>query len=205
MPNLAPPPHRFCACARVAIAVNSKRALSSAGGAMITRSRLFSLFVALGALASRAETTGGDDHGTELHDFAVRTWTRADGLPDSSVTVILQSRDGYLWIGTGAGLARFDGVKFTGIPLPAKGRANEIVSITALCEDQSGGLWIGSQEHGLFYRRNGRIRRFTAADGLLDSAVTSLTLDNAQRVWIGTRHGVNRWDGRRLEAFTTRS
>jgi len=48
-----------------------------------------------------------DDPGMELSDFALRTWTSADGLPDGSVTVIQQTQDGYLWVGTAAGLARF--------------------------------------------------------------------------------------------------
>jgi polysaccharide pyruvyl transferase WcaK-like protein len=41
-----------------------------------------------------------------------RAWTTDEGLPDSSVLSITQTRDGYLWIGTRGGLARFDGVRF---------------------------------------------------------------------------------------------
>ena len=40
------------------------------------------------------------------------TWTTDEGLPQNSVNSILQTRDGYLWIGTYEGLARFDGVRF---------------------------------------------------------------------------------------------
>jgi len=46
----------------------------------------------------------------ELHHAV---WTTDDGLPNSSVTAVLQSHDGYLWLGTCSGLARFDGVRFT--------------------------------------------------------------------------------------------
>ncbi|MCH7725350.1 MAG: hypothetical protein IH991_02535, partial [Planctomycetes bacterium] len=46
-------------------------------------------------------------------EFDYRTWTVADGLPENSVTSIVQTRDGYLWIGTFGGLARIDGVRFT--------------------------------------------------------------------------------------------
>jgi hypothetical protein len=44
--------------------------------------------------------------------FVCRTWRSADGLPQESVWAVAQTRDGYLWIGTGGGLARFDGFHF---------------------------------------------------------------------------------------------
>ncbi|MDB6020378.1 MAG: Histidine kinase [Pedosphaera sp.] len=144
----------------------------------------------------------GAEIGGMLKDFGVRSWGKADGLPDASVTTILQTKDGYLWIGTGAGLARFDGVKFTVVPLPPQG-SNGQVSVTALCEDGSGHLWIGSQEQGLFSWADGEAKHFGRAEGLLDEGVRSLTLDGEGRLWIATRRGVNRRDGRKFDAFTT--
>src|SRR5580658_3073407 len=72
------------------------------------------------ALAGAGTTGWSDDLGAELQDFALRTWGKADGLPDASVTALEQTQDGYLWVGTAAGLARFDGIKFTTITLPAE-------------------------------------------------------------------------------------
>jgi len=46
-------------------------------------------------------------------DFQVRNWHVADGLPDGTVTSLAQTPDGYLWVGTPKGLARFDGFSFT--------------------------------------------------------------------------------------------
>ena len=40
-------------------------------------------------------------------------WTVADGLPINSITSLVQTRDGYLWLGTNDGVVRFDGVRFT--------------------------------------------------------------------------------------------
>jgi ligand-binding sensor domain-containing protein/signal transduction histidine kinase len=145
----------------------------------------------------------GDDLGAEMQDFAVRTWSKADGLPDGSVTVILQTTDGYLWVGTAAGLVRFDGVKFTKVPLPKVG-FNRPVSVTSLCEDAFGFLWIGTEDQGIYSWKDGQRQHFGAAEGLLDDNVTSLTLDAAGRLWIGTRRGVNRRDGNEFVAFTTR-
>jgi ligand-binding sensor domain-containing protein/signal transduction histidine kinase len=119
------------------------------------------------------------------------------------VTVIEQTRDGYLWVGTTAGLVRFDGVKFSEVALQ-RGRVNRPVAITALCEDTSGFVWIGTEDRGLFSWKDGRIKNFGTVDGLLDDNVTSLTLDAEGRLWIGTKRGVNRRDGNTLVSFTTR-
>src|SRR5580692_2564963 len=79
------------------------------------------LWFLAGGLMLAASEGRCDDLGAALRDFAVRTWSKADGLPDGSVTVIQQTKDGYLWVGTAAGLVRFDGVKFTKVPLPKGG------------------------------------------------------------------------------------
>ncbi|SPE55311.1 Histidine kinase [Verrucomicrobia bacterium] len=170
---------------------------------MNTGQRFVAYLAVLGTLVCQAEPTREEEPGKELRDFAVRTWTKENGLPDTSVSVILQTSDGYLWIGTGAGLARFDGLRFVNLPLPREG-TNAPVAVTALCEDNRGGLWIGTQEQGIYRRKHGQLRRFGVSDGLLDWAITSLTSDNDGQVWIGTRRGVNRWNGRSLDAFTTR-
>src|SRR6185295_12285596 len=47
-----------------------------------------------------------------LDDYSVRTWNENDGLTVSRITAIAQDRDGYLWLGTDAGLVKFDGVRF---------------------------------------------------------------------------------------------
>lgn len=45
--------------------------------------------------------------------YQVDHWTTDNGLPQNTVTNIIQTRDGYLWLATFDGLARFDGVRFT--------------------------------------------------------------------------------------------
>ncbi|MEY2428084.1 MAG: hypothetical protein QOJ40_969 [Verrucomicrobiota bacterium] len=154
-------------------------------------------------LACLADSARSAEIGGMLRDFVVRTWTKAERLPDDSVTTLLQTHDGYLWIGAGSGLVRFDGVKFTAVPLSASD-SKRPVSITALCEDAADQLWIGSQEQGLFCRLAGVVRQYRKAEGLLDDTVTSLTTDSEGRVWIGTPHGLNRWDGKKFAAFTRR-
>src|SRR5580700_9098971 len=55
---------------------------------------------------------------SKLGDFTITRWTRENGLPGNSVTCLVQTRDGFLWVGTTTGLARFDGVKFVPLKFP---------------------------------------------------------------------------------------
>ena len=45
--------------------------------------------------------------------YSLTSWTAADGRAIGSVYVIVQDADNYLWLGTGGGLVRFDGARFT--------------------------------------------------------------------------------------------
>lgn len=162
-----------------------------------------SLLCGLVVVLFRAVVSAQDsEFGSPLQDFLIRTWSQADGLPDSSVTAILQTRDGFLWVGTMAGLARFDGLKFTPENLPAA--TNGSVRITALCEDAGSRLWIGTQQDGLFQLQNGRFQRFGKAEGLLDDGVTCIATDTRNQIWVGTRAGLNCWIGARFAAYTAR-
>jgi len=154
------------------------------------------------ALVGFAFPCKSDDLGAELQNFTLRTWTKADGLPDGSVTVIQQAKDGYLWVGTSGGLVRFDGAKFTEVALP-KGSSNGPVAVTALCEDAGGYMWIGTEDHGIFSWKDGQTQHYDSSSGLLDDTVTSLTLDTQGRLWVGTRRGLNRRDASQWISFNT--
>ncbi|MEM7350940.1 MAG: two-component regulator propeller domain-containing protein, partial [Acidobacteriota bacterium] len=76
--------------------------------------------------------------------------TPAEGLSQSSVIAILQSRDGFMWLGTQEGLNRYDGHRFTIYRHDPKDPASlPDSSIQALYEDPSGDLWIGTEGGGL--------------------------------------------------------
>ncbi|HEV2207279.1 MAG TPA: two-component regulator propeller domain-containing protein [Verrucomicrobiae bacterium] len=132
---------------------------------------------------------------------AMHVWRAADGLPSDAVTAIIQTREGFLWIGTSAGLVRFDGVTFTTLPLEA---STTNAAITALCEDSDGHLWIGTQQDGVFEQGRGRMRHFEQKQGLCGPAVTSLAAGQRGQVWIGTKTGLNLWTGEAFRAYRTR-
>ena len=88
-------------------------------------------------------------------DYTLTSWTQYDGLPAARVWAITQDRDGYIWIGTDAGLVRFDGMDFlvwrdvSDVPLPRR-------EVTALHSARDGSLWVGFGIHGGIARIRGR-------------------------------------------------
>ena len=53
------------------------------------------------------------DPAKALTQYTRTEWNQADGLPQNTIGVIAQTKDGYLWMGTNEGLVRFDGYDFT--------------------------------------------------------------------------------------------
>jgi len=77
----------------------------------------------------------------KIPEFLVNTWTAEEGLKNSSVTAITQTPDGYLWVGTYNGLARFDGASFIRFD-PANTPELKHPRVRRLYTDKSGTLWI---------------------------------------------------------------
>jgi signal transduction histidine kinase/ligand-binding sensor domain-containing protein len=75
--------------------------------------------------------------------FSIASWGHKDGLPSTSVFAVTQTPDGFLWLGTGDGLIRFDGFQFVRPELPDADRSS-LGEITALCPMGSAGLVIGT-------------------------------------------------------------
>jgi signal transduction histidine kinase len=80
---------------------------------------------------------------SQKDSYAIRNYKAVDGLPQSNVNIMLEDRNGYLWIGThGGGLARFDGKEFT-VYTTRDGLLSNIISYLKIDQDQN--LWIGHQ------------------------------------------------------------
>jgi signal transduction histidine kinase len=103
--------------------------------------------VALGAGSAH-----GLDPARRITQYDRRAWTEKDGLPQASVFALLQTPDGYLWVGTDGGLARFDGVSFRTYGIATGSlRSNQV---RALAVDARGDLWIGTKGGEASVRRS---------------------------------------------------
>ena len=117
----------------------------------------FSLFFSL--LLGSSQTAFAFDTPRELSQLRHEVWLTENGLPQNTVHAIAQTKDGYIWIGTEEGVARFDGVKFT---IFDKQNTPELKSnyIRTLLADRQGALWIGTAQ-GLVRMLNGKFTVFT--------------------------------------------
>jgi diguanylate cyclase (GGDEF)-like protein len=150
------------------------------------------------------EVARGLDPREAITQYGHDVWRTEQGLPQNSVEAILQTRQGYIWLGTEEGLVRFDGARFVVFDKRrTPGLADSYIS--ALLEDRAGNLWIGTREGGLSRLREGSFSSYTTADGLGGSFVRCLAEDRDGTLWVGTDSGVSRFrDGRFAPPLTTR-
>ncbi|HSE23056.1 MAG TPA: two-component regulator propeller domain-containing protein [Pyrinomonadaceae bacterium] len=126
-----------------------------------------------------------------LSEFGRQTWLTENGLPQNTVQAITQTRDGYLWIGTQEGLARFNGVSFRIFDRDntPQFKSNDVRS---LFEDETGTLWI-STSYGLIRFLHGEFASFTVENGLPDNSVGPVTQTSDGAVLISTGGGLARY------------
>ena len=133
-----------------------------------------------------------------LTQYSRTIWTQEGGLPQDTIRAITQTKDGYLWLGTDEGLARFDGYEFvvfnkTNGDLPDN-------SITALAAANDGGLWIGTS-NGLTQYLAGQFHTFTVKQGLPDAAITALLTDHEGALWVVAGVYLSRYQDGRFTTF----
>src|SRR6266404_5282738 len=134
--------------------------------------------------------------GSGPREFLIQNWTREDGLPGSTVTAVAQTQDGYLWVGTLTGLARFDGVRFVAVDLSRL--ANQANSaVFSLYVDHQGNLWIGMGDGDLIQFSHGEFTsRATPSRQTADRYVQRIAEDGVGGLWtLNYEGGVSRLAG----------
>src|SRR5665213_2512772 len=125
-------------------------------------------------------------------EYSHRVFRTEDGLPQNRIQAITQTKDGYLWIGTSEGLARFDGVRFVVFDR-SKTAAFRDNSILSLEPSPDGSLWIGTEGGGLLHYAGDAFRAFGADEGLTNGFVRAVRLDGEGDLWAGTDRGLFRF------------
>ncbi|HEX4348733.1 MAG TPA: two-component regulator propeller domain-containing protein, partial [Verrucomicrobiae bacterium] len=142
--------------------------------------RSFFTAVLLSLFASSLFAAGPDD------EWLARSWQTEEGLSDNSVSGVAQTGDGYLWVGTASGLARFDGLQFENISLtnvialPNRG-------IVAMLHGGHGALWL-AMDRGAVVRLSGSSSRSFVTD-LPNFIPNGMAEDTASNLWIAYRGG----------------
>lgn len=130
--------------------------------------------------------------------FTVFNKQNTPAIKENWVMRVQEDQEHNLWIGTrGGGVTRLKDRNFTNfvtqLPDPF---------IVALCNDHSGGVWIGTTS-GLSHFQNEKFTNYTGKDGLTNDHIYSLYLDSADTLWIGTRAGLNFFKNGKFGAITT--
>lgn len=133
--------------------------------------------------------------------YTARAWQVDEGLPDNLVQAITQTPDGYLWVGTRAGLAKFDGVHFSRYDA-RNTPAIKNSSITALYTSGDGALWIGTAGGGLVRLKDDVFTHYGRADGLAGDDVRVIYESEEGSLWIGTTTGMSRYRNKKFVNYT---
>src|ERR1039457_2987667 len=125
--------------------------------------------------------------------FIVASWTAENGPgkgpPDNEIISVVQTHDGYLWLGTLHGLVRFDGIHFTLFDvMNTPGLASD--GIVFLFEDRRTNLWVGTESAGLSVIKNGVITNFAGETAGAGRNVMNAEEDASGDIWFYTSEGL---------------
>ena len=140
---------------------------------------------------------------TPLANYARQSWVMENGLPQNTIHAIAQTPDGFVWLGTEAGLVRFDGVAFQvfdhGSTSSASGPSLPGNDIRCLLVMHDGALWIGTGD-GLVRWTHAQSSVFTTANGLPADGIRALKESPGGELRVSTDQGTAKLSGARFEA-----
>ncbi len=120
--------------------------------------------------------------------YCVDVWSTREGFPQSSVITMIQTHDGYLWLGTLNGLVRFDGLHFT-VYDESNTQGLNSSQIVKLFEDSRENLWVGTETAGAALIRNGQVIALGIGRGSRDGRLVTVCEDTNGAVWLATADG----------------
>ena len=120
-------------------------------------------------------------------DFVETIYNNANGMVSSEANTICETDDGCIWIGSYAGLTRFDGNKFEFIT------EGGLVNVVGMMKDSKGRLWIGTNDAGIARYENGKYTYFTMEDGLTSNSVRCFAETKDGTVYVGTSDKICRF------------
>ncbi|MBO6092281.1 MAG: histidine kinase [Oscillospiraceae bacterium] len=117
-------------------------------------------------------------------EFSAVLYNNKNGMPTSEANVIAQTSDGFLWIGSYAGLIRYDGTTFERIS-----SSSGIANVTCLYTDSADRLWVGTNDSGLFLMSKGYLHNWNKQDGLLSLSIRALAEDGNGNMYTSSAAG----------------
>ena len=122
-------------------------------------------------------TGKGDGYSAVLYD-------NTSGLPTSEANDIVETSEGFIWIGSYSGLIRYDGNTFERID-----STTGIASVVKLFVDSKDRLWIGTNDSGAAVMENGTFKMYNKDNGLRSLSIRSIAEDSDGNIYLGTTQG----------------
>lgn len=141
---------------------------------------------------------GTDGFSPRSSNFHHSAWTTKEGAPGDTWAVV-QTPDGWMWLGGPRGLFRFDGVQFERVDLNGRD-PTQSAAIYALWAEESGDLWIGYTRGGASRLHEGHVSHYPAPAGYATSSIMSFRRDGQGNLWAACNKGLLRLEGERWHA-----
>jgi signal transduction histidine kinase/ligand-binding sensor domain-containing protein len=133
-------------------------------------------------------------------DYRITTWAAGDGITLGDVLAITQDRDGYLWLAAGAGLVRFDGLRFKRDDIVAGRTPLPAAPARTVYAARDGSLWVGyGDAEGIYRIKDGEVRNIYLKEQL-SGPVNVITEGKDGSIWVGHDHGLEHF---RRDQWTT--
>ena len=150
------------------------------------------------------EDEGGQGDQTEVlvdptgssEGYSAVLYDNQNGLPTSEANAIVQTEEGFIWIGSYSGLIRYDGNTFENMSIDAG-----ISSVVSLYVDSQNRLWIGTNDSGISVMEDGQFKTFNRNDGLKSLSIRAICEDAAGNIIVGTTEGII-WIDTNMEVHT---
>lgn len=169
---------------------------------VLIQRRLHCLILILALLVSTLAAAQEVDP-VELGRPAVKLFDVEGGLPENSITGMLYDHDGYLWVGTQDGAARYNGRTWTVVNMPNRITSNWVRSILSASD---GSMWFGTDGGGLSRLTDGQWTTFHTKDGLPNAWVLALAESPDKTIWAGTEGGgLARWQDGHIKVINKKS
>lgn len=126
-------------------------------------------------------------------DYVVTVYNEQNGLPTGEANVVLQTSDGYVWIGSYGGLIRYDGTDFKNYSEEKDGIASS--SVRALFEDSGGRLWIGTNDAGVYTYEHGVFTKINNQDDHSFLCIRDFAEDDDGCIYAASSSGLAKIEG----------
>ena len=137
------------------------------------------------AAADTVEVEPSVDPIRNKDNFSAVVYDNTNGLPAAEANAIVETSEGFIWIGCYAGLVKYDGNTFERLD-----STQGVSSISSLYVDKQDRLWIGTNDNGVALMENGKFRFWDEKDGLEASKINDIEGDDDGCVYVGTTEGI---------------